>query len=225
MSVKTLHKSKMSFLFFFTIYFLLIWLLWETPIIYPIKIFVVFLHEISHGLMASATGGRIDQIILIPNQGGSCYCPGGNAFLTLSAGYLGSMAWGVLLVAASRYRRIDPRHLTILLSTIVIVLTAAYLKNLFSIVFGILFGLSLLFVAMEFSRYQNQKLQLILGLTSCLYAILDIKSDILDRPTLRSDATMLHDLTGIPPVFWGFLWVTIAIFTCIHLIRWLYKDS
>jgi len=215
----------MSFLFFFTIYFLLIWLLWETPIIYPIKIFVVFLHEVSHGLMASATGGRIDQIILIPNQGGSCYCPGGNAFLTLSAGYLGSMAWGVLLVAASRYRRIDPRHLTILLSTIVIALTAAYLKNLFSIVFGILFGLSLLFVAMEFSRYQNQKLQLILGLTSCLYAILDIKSDILDRPTLRSDATMLHDLTGIPPVFWGILWVTIAFFTCIHLIRWLYKDS
>ncbi len=223
--MKSPHKSKIAFSTFFFIYFLTLWLLWETPVVYPIKIFVVFLHEISHGLMALATGWQIDQIFIERNEGGACYCPGGNRFLTLTAGYLGSLAWGVSLAAATRYKRIDPRHLTLLLSGILIVITMAYVKNTFGILFGIVFGLILLFIAIEFSRSQNQKIQLILGLTSCLYSILDIKGDILDHPTLPSDAAMLNDLTGIPVVFWGLLWIMIAIYTCIKLIAWLHKTS
>ena len=175
--------------------------------------------------MALATGGQIDQIIIDRNEGGACYCPGGNRYLTLTAGYLGCLAWGVSLAAATRYKRIDPRHLTLLLSGILIVITMAYVKNTFGILFGIVFGLILLFIAIEFSRSQNQKIQLILGLTSCLYSILDIKGDILDHPTLPSDAAMLNDLTGIPVVFWGLLWIMIAIYTCIKLIAWLHKTS
>lgn len=223
--MKSPHKSKIAFSTFFFIYFLTLWLLWETPVVYPIKIFVVFLHEISHGLMALATGGQVDQITIDRNEGGACYCPGGNRFLTLTAGYLGSLAWGVSLAAATRYKRIDPRHLTLLLSGILIVITMAYVKNTFGILIGIFIGLILLFIAIEFSRSQNQKIQLILGLTSCLYSILDIKGDILDHPTLPSDAAMLNDLTGIPVVFWGLLWIMIAIYTCIKLIAWLHRTS
>ena len=223
--MKSPHKSKIAFSTFFSIYFLTLWLLWETPVVYPIKIFVVFLHEISHGLMALATGGPIDEIIIDRNEGGACYCPGRNRFLTLTAGYLGSLAWGVSLAAATRYKRIDPRHLTLLLSGILIVITMAYVKNTFGIIFGIVFGLILLFIAIEFTRSQNQKIQLILGLTSCLYSILDIKGDILEHPTLPTDAAMLNDLTGIPVVFWGLLWIMIAIYTCIKLIAWLHKTS
>ena len=101
----------------------------------------------------------------------------------------------------------------------------AYVKNTFGILFGTVFGLVLFFIAIEFSKSQNQKIQLILGLTSCLYSILDIKGDILDHPTLPSDAAMLNDLTGIPVVFWGLLWIMIAIYTCTKLIAWLYKTS
>ncbi|NIP98609.1 MAG: M50 family peptidase, partial [Akkermansiaceae bacterium] len=78
--------------------------------IYPLKIFVVMLHEISHGMMSVATGGGIDRIVLDPQQGGACYCGGGNAFLTLSAGYLGSLVWGVLLLSAAQAKRIAGRH-------------------------------------------------------------------------------------------------------------------
>ena len=48
-------------------------------------------------------------------------------------------------------------------------------------------------------------------MTSCLYAILDIKSDVLDRSHLRSDARMLSEVTGIPTEVWGGLWILIAI--------------
>lgn len=35
---------------------------WDTLLIYPIKLFVVTLHEMSHGLMAMAFGGDIIEI-------------------------------------------------------------------------------------------------------------------------------------------------------------------
>ncbi len=58
----------------------------------------------------------------------------------------------------------------------------------------------------------NRHLLLTLGLTSALYAILDIKSDVLDRPELASDAHMLAELTGVgTTTMWGVLWITIAI--------------
>ena len=60
------------------------------------------------------------------------------------------------------------------------------------------------------SQGVNRALLLGLGLTSALYAILDIKSDVLDRPQLPSDAAMLAEMTGIPTAAWGFLWIGIA---------------
>ena len=57
----------------------------------------------------------------------------------------------------------------------------------------------------------NDWLLRVIGLTSCLYAILDIKSDVLDRSELPSDARMLSEVTPLPTEFWGFLWIIIAI--------------
>ena len=59
-----------------------------------------------------------------------------------------------------------------------------------------LFGLALLVCARYLSGLWNRRLVLVLGMTSCLYAVLDIKSDVLDRPNLPSDAAMLAEATG-----------------------------
>ena len=64
-----------------------------------------------------------------------------------------------------------------------------------------------------------------LGLTSALYAILDIKSDILDRPHLRSDAFMLSELTGIPTVAWGAIWIAAALAVTFLLFRRAYRQA
>jgi len=68
-----------------------LWLLWDTRIIYPLKIFVVFLHEVSHGIAAVAGGGSIAGIQISSNQGGVCQCGGGIRFVTLREAYRG--AW------------------------------------------------------------------------------------------------------------------------------------
>ena len=64
-----------------------------------------------------------------------------------------------------------------------------------------------------------------LGLTSVLYAILDIKSDILDRPGLESDAHMLAELTGIPTVAWGVVWIAVALIAAGLLLRSAYRSA
>jgi hypothetical protein len=209
----------------FLAYFAALWFLWDTVVVYPLKIFVVLLHESSHALAALATGGTIERIVLDPAQGGACYCPGGSSFLTLSAGYLGSLLWGGGILLAARSPRVRPQFLTYALGAATVALSLLYVRSGFGIAFGIVFGAALVFVARKAGAGINRGLGQVLGLTSVLYAILDIKSDILDRPELMSDAAMLAELTGIPTLAWGFMWILLAVAIAFWLIRKSYWDA
>ncbi len=212
-------RRRLIFLAGFAVYFAAIWLLWDTPLVYPLKIFVVLLHEVSHGAVAVVTGGRIERIVLDPNQGGACHCPGGSAFLTLSAGYLGSLAWGAVLLLLARARGVRARWVTAIVGGSILALTAFYLRGVFAVAFGIAAGLSLGAAARWLSPRFNREVVRVLGLTSCLYALLDIKSDVLDRPHLASDAAMLASLTGVPTILWGILWIAVALGVSGWLLR------
>ncbi len=219
----TLTKNRLKFVAGFAVYFGMLWLLWDTPFVYPLKVFVVLLHEISHGLVAVATGGSIQRIVIEANQGGVCQCPGGNAFLTLSAGYLGSMAWGALILAGARAPGSWPRWAAGAIGVAVVVVTLLYVRNLFGVLFGLLFG-GILFAASRYLPTEGTRgLLTALGLTSCLYAILDIKSDIIDRPGALSDARMLAQLTGVPTFVWGIVWITIALVAGVWLFMRAYR--
>jgi Peptidase M50B-like len=217
--------AKLRFLIGFALFFTVLWLLWDTPFVYPLKIFVVLLHEVSHGIAAVATGGSIQRITLDPMQGGACYCPGGNAFITLSAGYLGSLLWGGLLISAARARRIKPEWVNSVIGAMVVVLTLLYVRNGFGFAFGIAFGLAMLLVSRKMGIAINRTLLLTLGLTSALYAILDIKSDILDRPDVHSDAQMLSEITHVPTMVWGVLWISIALAFSAWLLHRAWRDA
>lgn len=223
--MKPSTRRKLTFLAGFAVYFGALWFLWDTPLVYPLKIFVVLLHEISHAAVAVATGGSIQRIVLDPYQGGACYCPGGNAFLTLSAGYLGSLGWGALMVEAAHARRPSAAWVNSAIGGMVVALTLLFVRSGFGIVFGILFGGALLAASRKLSAGVNRSLLLTLGLTSTLYAILDIKSDILDRPHLESDAFMLGEVTGIPTVVWGVIWIGLALAASVLLFRRAYRRA
>jgi hypothetical protein len=219
--MQEITKRRLKFLAGFAVYFAVLWFLWNTPIVYPLKIFVVLLHEISHGLMVVLTGGSIESIRITANQGGLCQCPGGSRFLVLSAGYLGSLLWGALILTAARWRGRMPQIASGVIGAAVVVVTLLYVRNAFGLLFGAAFGAALIVAARQLPAQGNAALLTALGLTSCLYAILDIKSDVLDRPEILSDARMLADYTGLPTMFWGILWILIAL----AFSGWLFKRA
>lgn len=217
--------SRARFLFGFAGFFALLWLLWDTWVVTPLKLFVVLLHEISHGLAAVATGGGIDRIVITADQGGACYCGGGDAFLTLSAGYLGSLVWGVVLVLLATVLGRRSGWFTALIGVGVGVISALYIRNPFGLAFGLAAAAALMAAARYLSPAANTRILWVLGLTSCLYAVLDIKSDILDRPEMRSDAAMLAEMTGVPTLAWGILWIGAALVICWYLFRRLLRHA
>jgi hypothetical protein len=216
--VQSKTKRQIALIAGLTAWLVVVWLLWWSPVLYPLKLFVVLLHEVSHGVMAVATGGQIQRIVVTPDQGGVCYCAGGNAFLTLSAGYLGSLGWGALILGLARARRPGPMTVTTLIGVAVLVLTVLYVRNPFGILFGALFGGAMIALRGA-GRLVHVSVLVAIGLTSCLYALLDIKSDILDRPHLQSDARMLAEMTGIPTVAWGVLWIGLGLAVSAVLLR------
>jgi hypothetical protein len=218
-------RRRLRFVLGFSLYFVALWYLWYTPVIYPLKIFVVLLHEVSHAVALLVTGGVVDHITLDPQQGGATLGRGGWPFVTLSAGYLGSLAFGALLVQGAQWKRVSSGTLLAVVGGAVLALTAVYVRNPFGLAFGLLFGASLVLSGRRLPPIWSARLMMGLGLTSVLYAILDIKSDILDRPHLESDAHMLAELTGIPTVAWGVLWITVALIAAGLLLRRAYRTA
>jgi hypothetical protein len=100
-----------------------------------------------------------------------------------------------------------------------------YIRSDFGLVFGVIFGVALFLVAQKTGPAVNRGVLFVLGLTSALYAILDIKGDVLDRPEALSDAQMLGDLTGIPALVWGITWISIAIIFSLWLLYGAYEDA
>ncbi len=190
--------------------FIAIGFLWNTLFVYPLKIFVVFMHEVSHGLAAIATGGRIVEIQINPQQGGHALTQGGSRFWTLTAGYLGSLLWGGIILLLAARTRFD-KAISILIGFGMVAISIGFGESTFTYLFGIGFGVALVAIGFYLPEAVNDWILRIIGVTSCLYAILDIKSDVLDRANLRSDARMLSEVTGIATEIWGVLWIFIAI--------------
>lgn len=218
--------GKLRFILGFGLFFAGLWFLWETPVVYPLKIFVVLLHEVSHAIAVWATGGTVDRITLDPYQGGATYFTGGNSIVAMNAGYLGSLFWGALMFRAANQPRVRTDWANMAIGVTVILLTIFFVRSGFGVLFGIVFGAALVTASRRIGKRWNRRLLLTLGLTSSLYAILDIKDDILDRPHIQSDAWMLAESTGIGnATMWGALWIFIAISVSTWLLVQAFEDA
>ena len=112
-----------------------------------------------------------------------------------------------------------------LIGGLVIALTVLFVRSLFGVIFGVAFGAAMVAFSRQMSVALNKGLLLTLGMTSSLYAILDIKSDVLDRPNAMSDAHMLAQITGVPTMVWGIVWIVIALGVTALLFRRAYRRA
>ncbi len=58
-----------------------------------------------------------------------------------------------------------------------------------------------------------------IGATSALYAVWDIASDVLFRHSHESDAAALAQLTGVPAIVWGVVWIGVSVAVLAYVIR------
>ncbi|QCE42011.1 M50 family metallopeptidase [Psychroserpens sp. NJDZ02] len=205
-------------------------LFWNTLLVYPIKLFVVMLHEMSHGLMAIAFGGQIIEIQISKQIGGYCLysiTPSfWSSFMTGSAGYLGSLFWGALILILAVKSEKD-KYITLVIGMILLALSYFVMQSgeFFGTTMTFGLGLFMLIAFKYFGNFFHDLWLKFLGIISCAYVILDIKGDLIDNSNIGSDADAIAVLTGLPSAFIGIVWMCIALITMFIVLRYVYKKQ
>ena len=192
--------------------------LFDTPFVYPFRLFVVFLHEVSHGIAAFLTGGKVLSIGIGADEGGVCVTRGGWPFVILNAGYLGSLVWGAAFLALGANRRNAPPVVGAI-GVFTLVAAALYVRTPFGLAYAVLTGLVLVVVAAKLPVGASEVLLAAIGAMSALYAVADVASDVIRRHSSQSDAAALARLTGVPAVVWGVVWMALSIAVLVTLVR------
>lgn len=193
--------------------------LWSTPAVTPLKILVVFLHELSHALAALLTGGKVESLTIDAAQGGMVTARGGNRFWTLTAGYLGSLLFGLVLTVGAVRTHFD-RAILALLGAALLIVAGVYIRDGFALAFTAGTG-AVMLISARFLPHVAADLALrVIGLTSMIYVPLDIFSDTIARAHLRSDAAMLAEEFGGTTSLWGGLWLGLSLCAIAACLRW-----
>lgn len=117
--------------------FLIAFALWRSApfsaVVFPLRLFVTFIHELGHGTAAILTGGEFDHFELKSTGAGLAYSRGGMRSIIIPAGYMGTALFGAtLLYFTNRSKR--PEWVAISLGIFFAVLTLLYsgisLRNL-----------------------------------------------------------------------------------------------
>jgi hypothetical protein len=208
-------------------------LLWFIPfaevLTYPFRLFVTFIHEGGHALAALVTGNSVESLSIATNASGETYTTQGGLFsqmLVSSAGYIGSMIYGVALLVMIR-KAVAARVVLIASAALVFLLTIIYgvykpvvsgaaLSGIpFTFFAGALLTLGLVAVA----KFANSRLATFflsfLAVQCVLNALLDLKTVFFLStpfgPRLPSDAINMANATGIPALVWASVWITISV--------------
>jgi hypothetical protein len=183
------------------------WSFWLSPVLTPLKIFVVFIHEASHALATVFTGGRVVSMVVTPWESGYVESMGGSPLLIASAGYVGSALFGgIMLCLAGRQRWAATIFAG--LALLFGVVTVCFVRTLFGTLFGL--GTTAVFGGLAWKCFPGASYIIdILAVMSSLYALYDLSDFLLLGA--RTDAVILAQLTHVPAFVWALLWSVVAL--------------
>lgn len=201
--------------------FLVVLVLWNVPqldfVLYPVRLFVTFVHEAGHGLAAILTGGHFENFRVDPSTAGVALTSGGARWLVLPAGYLGAALFGALLFYITNTMPY-PRTISLILAILVAVITILF-TDLLSTAF--LVGLGSALVLLALWRYADRSVNLLvldaLAILTGLNVVLDLvalvsHSNAAMGEVLNDAAAFSRDVAPIfPPVVWAIIWTIIAL--------------
>ncbi|WP_424833378.1 M50 family metallopeptidase [Ruegeria sp.] len=195
-----------------------VFVFWNTSLVLPLKILVVFLHELSHALAIVLTGGSVESFSVSPQQGGLVIGRGGNRFISLTAGYLGSLVLGMGLLIIALRTNAD-RAVLGSFGGVMLLVTLLYIRDPFAMAFCAGVGAVMLVTAWYLSRNLCDLILRAIGLTSMIYVPYDIFDDTIRRSGIRSDAYMLAEEFGGTTMMWGGLWLILSLVMIYYCLR------
>ena len=212
--------------------------LWFIPyagyLVYPIHLFATFIHESSHVLASLLTGGSVHSLTIASDTSGVVYTvPSGffGQIVTSSAGYLGTTAFGVLLLLLIR-RNVSAKKILFGLAGFVAVMMLVFtvispIFNIFSlqasfvnILFTIFAGTALAAGLFAVGKYASPKIAnfavAFLAIQCLLNALSDFKTLFyinapLTGSDIANDAANMANATGIPAIAWILIWIFISV--------------
>lgn len=216
--------------------------LWFIPyaevLVYPFRIFVTFIHEGGHALAALVTGNSVQSLSVATNASGEVYSTTGGLLsqvLVSSAGYVGTMAFGGLLLVLIR-KSVAARLVLLGSGIFVFALTLIYglFKPLFSghwsgIPFTLFAGVAITAGLILIARFASAKVATFflsfLAVQCVLNALTDLKTVFFlsspFAPSVHTDAVNMSMATGLPSMFWVIIWIVMA-FGILWLVMRLY---
>ena len=140
-------------------------------IMYPLKLFVTFLHEFGHAFGALITGGEVVGFVVNEDGSGVTTTRGGSRAVIIMGGYIGSAIFGNLLFYIGAKKERFTQATLYAIAVLMIVISIVWFTSLFTSGFLIVFSLALILLA----RFTNldQIIIMFLGLASILYIIQD----------------------------------------------------
>lgn len=183
---------------------------YAAPLVYPLRLLTVLLHEGGHAAVTLLTGGTVVEIAVNPEESGHTLSSGGVHFLILHGGYLGSLLAGLLLTATPRAAR-GP---TAVLGLLALFALGWIPPISFGFLYTALVGAGLLALAWKASHGTCRLVLRAVGLFVVADAIRDVLSDL-----GQGDAALLAGMTGIPALLWSAFWLVAAVALLVRAVR------
>lgn len=195
--------------------------LWNLPqlgfVLYPVRLFVTFVHESGHGLAAILTGGHFETFRVFENGAGVALTAGGSRWLILPAGYLGSALFGALLFYVANTVPF-PRTISLVLAIFTAALALLFTDFLST---AWLVGLGVALALLALWRYADRSVNLlvldVLAILTGLNVVFDlfalVRYSDASMGAVRNDAAAFSAEVAplIPGVVWAALWAILAV--------------
>jgi len=218
-------RPQVTTLLFATALSLCLWFLpYAEFLAYPFRIFVTFIHEGGHALAAFVTGNSVQSLTVSPDGSGLVYSTNGGLLSSLfvsSAGYLGAMTFGALLLWLVRHK-VKARVVLAASGALVLLLATVFgflaplwhlsMPGLFTLVSGVALPVGLFAAAKYLKPRAAAYLVSFLAVQCVLNAVFDLRN-VLFASALsdaHTDAANMQAATGVPSIFWVLFWIVVA---------------
>jgi hypothetical protein len=212
--------------------------LWWVPesnvVLYPIRLFVTFVHESGHATMALATGGMVDWMRVHADGSGVTETRGGIPLLVISGGYVGSTLFGALLLQIGRISRsANWGKITLwALAIYVVTITLLWAHTPWTDAFTPGAGIGLAIVLALLARFMPARgaafVVSFLAVQCCLNAATDliVLLFLTSHHIGDNDAVFMSQAypLGPPPIVWCVVWIIVSLAVLGLSLRGLWSD-